>query len=162
MVTVKENYLEWALRHLSRYHSSGLCPKPFEFRAISHNWQQVKFHILSLDLDNYLPKSPLIELATKPNGNFRIVHQLDPIDSLVYTALVREICEVVESYRIPESEGIACSYRIKPDLDGSFFSDDTGWHTYLSRSNDLSDKYESGFVVNADCRVSGQLDTIEA
>lgn len=150
MVTVKENHLEWALKHLLKYYHSDFYPKIFEFHAISHNWQEVKDHILSLDLDIYFPKSPLINLAPKPNGNYRIVHQLDPIDSLIYTALIRELCEIIENYRIPESEKIACSYRIKPDLEGSFFSDDTGWDTYLSRSENLAKKYEPGFVIIAD------------
>lgn len=150
MVTVKENHLEWALKHLLKYWDSDFYPKIFEFHAISHNWQQVKDHILSLDLDIYSPKSPLINLAPKSNENYRIVHQLDPIDSLIYTALIRELCEVIENFRIPESEKIACSYRIKPDLEGSFFADDTGWDTFLSRSEDLAKKYEPGFVLIAD------------
>ena len=150
MVAVKENHLEWALKHLLKYSHSDFYPKIFEFHAISHNWQQVKNHILSLDLDTYLPKSASINLAPKPNGNYRIVHQLEPIDSLVYTALIREVCEIVEAYRIPESEKSACSYRIKPDLEGSFFSDNTGWDTFLSRSEELAKKYEPGFVIIAD------------
>jgi hypothetical protein len=137
MATLKENHVEWALKHLLKYSHSDFYPKIFEFQAIAHNWQQVKAHILSLDLDTYSPKSPLINLAPKYNRNFRIVHQLEPIDSLIYTALVYEVCEVIESFRIPESEKIACSYRIKPDLDGSFFSSDTGWDIFLLRSEGL-------------------------
>ena len=150
MIKLKENHLEWALKHLQKYSHSDFYPKIFEFPAISHNWQQVKDHILSLDLDTYAPKSPLIKLAPKPNGNFRIVHQLDPIDSLIYTALIREVCEIIEDYRIPESENIACSYRIKPDLEGSFFSSNTGWDKWISRTEYLVDKYETGFVIVAD------------
>lgn len=151
MISIKENHLEWALKHLIRYYDSDFYPKIFEFRAISHNWQQVKDYILSLDLDEYLPKSPIINLALKPNGNYRIVHQLNPIDSLIYTALVREVCDIIEDYRIHESENIACSYRIKPDLEGSFFiKSDSGWRTYLSRSEELAKKYQDGFVILAD------------
>ena len=150
MATVKENHLEWALKHLLKYYHSDFYPKIFEFDAISHNWQQVKDHILSLDLDTDSPKSPLVNVAFKSNENFRIVHQLDPIDSLIYTALIRELCEIIENYRIPESEKIACSYRIRPDLEGSFFSNDTSWDTFFSRSEDLAKKYESGFVIIAD------------
>jgi hypothetical protein len=150
MVAVKENHLEWALKHLQKYYHSDFYPKIFEFQAISHNWSQVKEHILSIDLDSYYPKSPIIDLAPKPNGTYRIVHQLDPIDSLIYTALIREVGEVIESYRVPESWQSACSYRIKPDLDGSFFSNDTGWDTFRTRSVALAKKHNSGFVIDAD------------
>ena len=151
-IAVKENHLEWALKHLQKYSHSDFYPKAFEFKAIAHNWQQVKGYILSLDLDvdKYQPKSPMINLAPKPNGNFRIVHQLDPIDSLIYTALVREVCEIIEEYRIPELQQVACSYRIKPDLEGSFFSAKTGWDIFSSRSKILADNYATGYVIVGD------------
>jgi hypothetical protein len=75
---------------------------------------------------------------------------LDPIDSIIYTALVRELCEPIESYRIPEPKKIACSYRIKPDVGGSFFASETGWDVFMSRSDELAKKYKSGYVIVAD------------
>ena len=150
MTKLKENHLEWALKHLTAYSHSDFYPKLFEFAAISHHWQAVKEHLLSLDISQYEPSAPLMHLAPKPNGHFRVVHQLDPIDSLIYTALVREVCDSIEQYRIPESQHIACSYRIKPDAEGSFFSRDTGWHIFKSRTNDLVETFKNGYVVVAD------------
>lgn len=150
MIKLKENHLEWALKHLQKYSHSDFYPKLFEFAAISHNWQAVKEYILSLDMSTYEPKSPMIHLAPKPNTTFRVAHQLDPIDSLIYTALIREVCDTIEKYRIPESENIACSYRIKPDTEGSFFSKDTGWDIFTSRTDDLIKTFEHGYVMVAD------------
>ena len=114
--------LEWALKHVNRFYSSDFFPEPFEFKAITTQWKKVKEHLLSIDLTDYTPKSPLQLLAPKPNGTFRVVHQLDPLDSLIYTALVYNISRDIEGNRIPLTEGIACSYRITPDVNGSFFS----------------------------------------
>jgi len=150
MVNVKKHHLEWALKHLKTYSHSDFYPRLFEFAAISHNWEAVKKYILSLDLSEYKPRSPMMCLAPKPDGNFRTAHQLDPIDSLIYTALIREVCQTIEQYRIPESEKVACSYRIKPDPKGSFFSKDTGWDIFASRTNDLTKKFENGYVIIAD------------
>jgi len=150
MIKLKENHLEWALKHLQKYSHSDFYPRLFEFAAISHNWQAVKQYILSLDMSDYEPKSPMMCLAPKPNGIFRVAHQLDPIDSLIYTALVREVCDIIEKYRIPESENIACSYRIKPDTEGSFFAKDTGWNIFISRTNELIEKFPDGYVIVAD------------
>ncbi len=120
MYNIKENYLEWSLNHLKKYYDSDFYPKLFEFKAIAHNWDNVKNYILSLDIENYIPSSPVLNLAYKSNISFRVVHQLDPIDSLIFTALVYEVSEKIENYRIPESEMIACSYRVKTDFN-SFF-----------------------------------------
>lgn len=150
MTAIKEKYLEWALKHLQKYSHSDFYPRLFEYAALVHNWAEVKKHILSIDLDDYSPKSPLIDLAPKSNGNYRVVHQLDPIDSLIYTSLVREVCDIIENYRIPELRHIACSYRIKPNEEGSFFPSDSGWDEFNARTEELADEYEDGYVIVAD------------
>src|ERR1700685_980063 len=116
-----ETSLEWSLLHVTNYFDSDFFPKLFEFEAIKGDWANNKSYILSLDLEHYAPKNPLISLALKPNGNFRVVHQLDPIDSIIFTALIYENAGIIESYRPAEPRSIACSYRIKPDINGSFF-----------------------------------------
>jgi hypothetical protein len=76
---------------------------------------------------------------------------LDPLDALIYTALVKRSAEVFENYRIAESEGIACSYRITPDLTGSFFGpSEDGWSRFNSRTRDLAEEYEDGAVLICD------------
>lgn len=150
MIPVKEQHLEWAVEHLQHYSHSAFFPRMFELTAIFHNWSKVKEYILSLDLSKYVPKTAIPYLTYKDNRTYRIVHQLEPIDSIIYTALVREVCEIIENYRIPESKNIACSYRIKPDLEGKFFPDDNYWNVFTSKSDELSEKYESGYVLVCD------------
>ena len=101
MLTLKENHLEWALKHLQHYSHSDFYPRMFELQAIFHNWANVKEYILAIDLSKYVPKPATTSLAYKNNRTYRIVHQLEPIDTFIYTALIRDICEIVEAYRIP-------------------------------------------------------------
>lgn len=150
MYNIKENCLGWALNHLKKYPDSDFYPRLFEFNAIIHNWDNVKKYILSLDIEKYTPSSPILNLAYKSNINFRVVHQLDPIDSLIYIALVYEISKKIENYRIPESEMIACSYRIKTDLNSFFDKDDTGYQNYIGRIEYLSNNFKDGFVLFCD------------
>lgn len=148
---IQEEALEWAKLHLTRFYDSDFFPLLFEFDALKGNWENVKKHILSIDLDEYAPQSPLVYLAHKPSGNFRVVHQLDPIDSLIYTALAYQDCNLIESFRIPESRNIACSYRIKPDTSGSFFEkDNTGYNDFISKAEELSKIYKKGYVLVCD------------
>jgi len=130
MIQLSNESLEWALKHVRRFYSSDFFPAPFEFEAISHQWNAIKARIKEIDLHEYIPRTPVALLAPKPNGTFRVVHQLDPIDAIIYAALVFEISEAVENYRIPSSAGIACSYRIDIDVSGSFFSKDNERDVY--------------------------------
>jgi len=150
MLTLKENHLEWARKHLENHSHSNFFPRIFEYSAIFHNWAKVKEHILSIDLSNYTPAIPTTHLAYKYNRTYRAVHQLEPIDTIIYTVLVREVCEVIENYRRPDSENSVFSYRIKPDSEGNFFPDSNGWENYISRLEELSTKYESGYVLVCD------------
>jgi hypothetical protein len=150
-MNLQDTSLEWALKHLRRYYDSDFYPKSFEFEAIAHYWSEVKKYIQELDLLNYAPRTPFASLAVKASGTFRIVHQLDPIDAIIFTALVYEVTQIIEDYRIPASERIACSYRIKPDVNGSFFErDDDGWTNYIDKSEELADSYSDGFVLLCD------------
>lgn len=113
---IQETSLEWALKHLTEYYDSDFYPKLFEYKAIAYYWPQVKSYIQELDLLTYAPKSPVSSLALKASGTFRVVHQLEPIDAIIYTSLVYEIGQIIEDYRIPATENIACSYRIKTSV----------------------------------------------
>jgi hypothetical protein len=146
-----ETSLEWSLLHVTNYFDSDFFPKLFEFEAIKGDWANIKSYILSLDLEHYAPKNPLISLALKPNGNFRVVHQLDPLDSIIFTALIYENAGIIESYRPAESRSIACSYRIKPDINGSFFdSNNIGYSAFIEKAAELASKNENGCVLVCD------------
>ncbi|PYJ73991.1 MAG: hypothetical protein DME75_00025 [Verrucomicrobia bacterium] len=147
---MSDKSLEWALKHVMRFYSSDFFPAPFEFKAISDQWSTVKSRLEAIDLDEYMPRTPIALLAPKPNGTFRVVHQLDPIDAIIYAALVFEISDSVENYRIPISEEITCSYRIDPTVDGSFFGKENEWDVYTRRTKELSRKYKDGFVITGD------------
>jgi len=85
--------------------------------------------------------------APKVSGGFRIVHQLDPIDSIVYAALAYEIAEKVELVRPTVQEKIACSYRLKIG-DASFFSGGSGYADFVSQTEQLAGDYK--YVLNTD------------
>ena len=150
MFQISESSVEWALRHITKFYSSDFFPAPFEFEAISHDWQAVKTYLRGLDLELYVPSTPVTLLAPKPNGTFRAVHQLTPIDSLLYAALIFEIATDVEKFRVPAASEIAFSYRIKPDVDGSFFASEQGWGQFVARTKVLTQKYRNGFVITCD------------
>ena len=150
MFRLTERSLDWALKHLRRYYDSDFFPKLPEITTLAHNWGAVKPKLMDLDLTNYGPRSPAILLAPKPNDNFRVVHQLEPIDAVIYAALIFEIAESVEDFRIPASEHIAFSYRITPTVDGSFFGRTTRWSDFISQTKQLANEHLDGFVFMAD------------
>lgn len=151
MPSLQETSIEWALKHITRYYDSDFFPRLFEIEALAKNWTEVKAHIAGLDLNDYAPQSPFSSLALKKYSTFRVVHQLDPIDTIIYAALLYEYANRIESYRVPEERQIACSYRIKPDVNGSFFGPNLdGYQIFRQQSEKLADQFTDGFVVVCD------------
>src|SRR5579859_4737785 len=135
MYNLQETSIEWALLHVTNFYDSDFYPRLFEFEAIKANWPNIKSHLLALDLDKYAPQTPVISLALKPNENFRVVHQLDPIDSIIYSAILYENATNIENFRLPKGRKMACSYRIKTDTIGSYFERDvTGYVEFISQA----------------------------
>jgi hypothetical protein len=151
MYKLQETSVEWALLHVMNYYDSDFFPRLFEFDAIKRDWTNIKAAILNIDLEKYAPKNPFIFLALKPNGNYRVVHQLDPLDSIIYTALLNEDASIIETYRIPSERKISCSYRIKLDTTGSFFErDHNGYSDFLEKAEELADENKDGVVLICD------------
>jgi hypothetical protein len=142
---IDEKSLDFALRHILHYYDTDFFPRTEEFYAISHSWTEVKSVILNSDLDQILTAPPIVEPWPKPKSGFRIVHRLEPIDSIIYTALAKTVSERVELARA--SADVACSYRFSID-DVSFFSEGSGFNVYREGCQGLADVFS--FVLSMD------------
>jgi hypothetical protein len=140
MSILKEDDLDFAKLHIEKYYDSDFFPKPIDFGALWASWDEVKKELLSKNVNKLTISTPRILAAPKPSGTFRVVHQLDPMDCLVYTALVSSICDKVEAARPPSAARIACSYRIEKK-DGSFFASGTGYPEFTERTEELAQQF---------------------
>ncbi|MCJ7603240.1 MAG: RNA-directed DNA polymerase [Desulfobulbaceae bacterium] len=139
MTRLSRQSLEFAKNHIVKYYDSDFYPKPFEFEALWANWEEVLTHLTCNDVSGYPIEQPRTFTSIKPNGSFRVVHQLDPINTLIYTALSYEIGEGVEKARIPVCENIACSYRIEiDDKKGTLFANGSGYSGFIDKCFELA------------------------
>lgn len=147
MTRLTQQALEFAREHIERFYDSDFFPKPLEYEALWHNWDEVVTHLTSTNIHKLVTYPARTAAWKKHRGGYRVVHQLDPIDALVYCSLVYQISEAVEHSRAPVEEKIACSYRISLD-DGSFFSDGSGFDDFREKSVELAHCY--GYVLSVD------------
>lgn len=140
MTILTEQSLEFAREHIHKYYDSDFYPKPIEFKALWHQWDEVKKELLSKNITKLWITPPRAMTIAKPKAGFRVVHQLEPLDAVVYTALGCHIATAVEAARMPEDLHIACSYRFSIS-DGSFFSGGSGWTNFTSKTEEHAAKY---------------------
>ncbi|MCW8943801.1 MAG: RNA-directed DNA polymerase [Sedimenticola sp.] len=139
MSKLTEESLDFARQHIEKYYDSDFFPKPFEFEAIWHNWDEVKAELSGKNVEKLWVFPPHTVPAIKSNGTYRIVHQLEPVDAVIYTAMAYEIAESVEAARLPIAMKAACSYRLQIH-EGSFFSAGGGYPDFDSRTAELANE----------------------
>jgi len=149
MARLTQQALEFARTHIRNFYDSDFFPKPIEFDALWNNWGEVVDYLVGNEINSIPVLTPRTFAVPKPNGTFRVVHQLDPINSLVYTAMSFMVADELEAARFPEDQGVACSYRISTSFQqGEFFADSTGYPQFISRCTELSGQHD--FVLTVD------------
>ena len=131
MLRLQQDSLDWALAHVLRYGDTDVFPVPFEYDAIETDWTNVKASLAAADVLQWTTRPQRILLSPKGRNGFRVITQLDPLDFLVFAALVRELAGDLEARRIPTAQGRVFSYRATPLADGQLFAPDTGYRQFL-------------------------------
>ena len=127
--------LNWALNHILRHGDTDIFPPSFEYKAIDNDRKNFLASLSEEESDRSTQRSHF-ELAVLKDRGFRVAHQLDPLDAILYTARVYEIGHTVEEGRMGVST--ACSYRFQPTTKGDFYPTSGGWETYTQRSQELA------------------------
>ena len=162
---VSTDALDWALQHVLRHGDTDIFPVPFEFEVLAQQWDAVKPHLANIHIGRAQMRPHLVFEVPKMTFGFRIAHQLDPLDSLFYAAMVYEMAASIEGARLPPD--VACSYRFEPSSEGDFYPRDSGWRAYAGRSRELANTY--AYILYVDIadfynqvnhhRVGGSLET---
>jgi hypothetical protein len=142
--------LEWALRHVETFGDAVFLPHAFEYAAIRHQWTSLKAWLLSQDLRNWSPRPSRRFLAKKSKYSFRNVTQLDPLEYLLFTALIFEVGPQLESRRIPKSNNTVFSWRFATAPDGQMYHPDYRGNDFNGRCLELASSRGCRWVVVAD------------
>ena len=93
MLNLSRASLDWALNHVLRHGDTDIFPPLFEFKAINSQWDDVANYLVTQDAMAWPVRTFRRCLAPKHRYGFRVSTQLDPLDMLVFTALVYEAGE---------------------------------------------------------------------
>ncbi|MBG1261369.1 RNA-directed DNA polymerase [Nostoc commune] len=138
MLTLQAASLDWALAHVENYGDTDVFPTPFEYKAIRHDWVNVRQYLLQ-DVLQWQVRPHRILLSPKARYGFRIITQLDPLDFLIFTAIVKEIGSDLEAQRIEVLNKIVFSYRFSATSDGGMFDPNVGYAQFQETSKEIID-----------------------
>jgi hypothetical protein len=134
MHTINASSLDWALQHLIIEGDGDLFPRPFEIDVIKASWNVLRQNLIGLDVAKYSWQPVQTVLVPKDELSFRRACQIEPLDSVLYGALVYEIGQAIEDKRRPIAEQSVFSYRFSPGADGSMYGKGNPWKDFWSTS----------------------------
>lgn len=143
---IDEKAIAWAIKHLQKHGDTDIFPRPFEYLLLDTD--TVRDYVKKIDLSSYDTSDARICAVPKSGLEFRMSHQLDPIDALIYAAFIYELSGIVERNRVPVKDRVACSYRIQSSSSGDLFPSDNGWTNYDTMSRALANRYK--YVLHVD------------
>lgn len=142
MLKLKNESLEWALKHIEAYGDTDIFPVPFEYEAIRYLWDKntrelpngstLKGYLRDQDILNWSVRDFRRSLTPKHKYGFRLSTQLDPLDTLIYHALVYEIGRDIESKRIPIDKNVVFSSRFNPNDEGRMFDPEVNYGGFIN------------------------------
>ncbi|MCM3733821.1 RNA-directed DNA polymerase [Fictibacillus nanhaiensis] len=151
MLKLRMDSLEWALKHIENYGDTDIFPVPFEYKAIRHVWDtNIRELPSGTTLKEFLRNQDMLQwnvrdfrrsLTPKHKFGFRLSTQLDPLDTLVYLALVYEIGQDIEQKRIPVDRNVSFSYRFNPNDDGRMFDSEIHYGSFLNYCEEKVDEF---------------------
>ena len=151
MLKLPKTSYQWALKHLVTEGDSDLFPAPFEIKAIKFNWKTLVGQLSNLDLSDHSWSGGRRFVVPKEKLAFRNATQLEPLDSLILTAIIKKYGNLIEKARIPVSENRVFSYRFDPTPDGRFYGAAmNSWHEFWENSFERANNNKCKWVAIAD------------
>jgi len=151
MLTLKQGSLNWALKHALNFGDTDVFPVPFEYKALQCDWESIRQELDSSNILEWTTRPPRTLLSPKAKYGFRAITQLDPLDFLIFSSLVFDVSEELESRRVPVQNEVVFSYRVNTNDEGQLFDPDIGYRQFIERCRTkLAGNTEGVYVATAD------------
>lgn len=145
---LEKTAIEWAIKSLDTHGDTDLFPKPVELTILADPLQHAVKEISDLDIDNHKPSAFRRFIVPKGDLSYRFATQLDPLDSIILTALVYQFGAEIEKRRRTRTENSVFSYRFSPSQAGNLYDSVDGWNRFWAVCRSHMLKYKVALVVD--------------
>lgn len=142
------NSVEWAIKSLYKHGDTDLFPKPIELEILNDNLSDSVGKICDIDIAGHSPSAPRRFIVPKDELSYRAATQLDPLDSVILTALMHKYGNEIEKRRRAISENSVFSYRFSPSSDGDLYQSHAAWNQYWEHCYKLAETHGVALIVD--------------
>lgn len=140
--------INWAINHLIKMSDSDLFPRPIEIDIIEELGDSAISSIQAIDISQHKPGPSRRFIIPKDDLSYRIATQLDPLDSILLSAIIFQFGHLVEQKRRPVSEHTIFSYRLKPDNEGHVWDSTYSWNAFWTECYKNSKEYSCSVILD--------------
>jgi Reverse transcriptase (RNA-dependent DNA polymerase) len=133
---INKTSLQWSLKHLIRFGDTDLFPRPIEFDALHEIEAETVRRLRDIDAIDYIYSPARRFIVPKDELSYRTATQLDPVDTIILTAIIRQYGELIEKRRTPVAENKVFGYRFMPQSDGTLYNPKISWIDFWNKCKD--------------------------
>ncbi|MCA9026715.1 MAG: RNA-directed DNA polymerase [Planctomycetaceae bacterium] len=122
--------IEWAIKSLDKHGDTDLFPKPVELKALAADLATSVKEVGNLDISQHQPGAPRRFIVPKDDLSYRAATQLDPLDSVILTAMMKQFGAGIEARRISAADKMVFSYRFGPTADFEMYKSRGAWNDF--------------------------------
>lgn len=141
--------LDWSLLHHRRYGDTDLFPRAFEFEVIEARWLEYRKMLAALDLTIHTWRAGRSMLFMKDQVSFRRATQFDPVDSILFAALIWTVAPQIEARRPARAQNAVFSYRFEASSTGQLFTPGKAKQAFWTHTADAC-KDEKSWLLTTD------------
>lgn len=138
--------LEWAIDFIYNHSDGDLFPKVLEMGAIYDRKSDFVSEVKGRNLSDFPVGSSRRFIVPKDDLSYRQATQLDPQDSIIFSAILHQFGDGIEKRR--KSKEKVFSYRFEPDNINGFYQSQSGWNDFWAKAKIKS--AECGVVLYCD------------
>lgn len=138
-MTLNADSIGWALDFVSAHSDGDLFPRIVEFEAIQQRRDDFVKLIEGKPLTSFKPGAHRRFIVPKDEFSYRQATQLDPQDSILLTAAIRQFGQGIEDRRVSSKQ--VFSYRFFPDHIHGLYGNRSAWNEFWTAAYHLSRRY---------------------
>lgn len=146
---IAKTHLRWALKHIAKEGDTDIISTPFEHKLVRKNKDEVISALSNIDISNHDWKNIRRFVAQKDAVSFRRVCQLDPIDAILFAALISQNKTKFTNY-LSDYRTNTYSHILTCSSDGEMYERGDGWTRFWRDSIQKASEEHCNYVVVTD------------
>jgi hypothetical protein len=147
--TISQTHIEWAIKHIAKEGDTDIISTPFEHSLLRKNRRAVIDALSHIDVSNHEWKNTRRFIAQKDPVSFRPVCQLDPIDAILFAALISQNRRKITDHLAPYRNNVYSQNLVCKDS-GEMYDRSDGWVRFWLESIQKAKQGSCRFVAITD------------